>query len=88
MRTHLDCDGEPVGAIDALDDAPDVLHGGHQSGELVVPEVREARYDARGYYQHICGGAGERLGGTRRAGDARPGTMGLRLTMANVLAVR
>ena len=87
-QTHLACDGQAVGAVDALDDAPDVLDGRHERGELVVPEVREARDDARGDDEHICGRTGARVrsraggGGGRDAGDGRPGTSGLRLTMA------
>ena len=54
--THLTGDSQPVGAVRTLDDAPDVLHGGHERRELVLLEVGEAGDDTGGYYEDICGG--------------------------------
>ena len=87
QSTHLAGDGKPVCTVDALDDAPDVLHGGHELRELVVLEVCQARDHARGYDEDICGmeGTADVRGRTRHGsavGNTRPGTMGLRLTMA------
>ncbi len=45
---HLAGDGQTIGAVDTLDNARDVLHGGHQGAELIMLEVREASDDARG----------------------------------------
>lgn len=45
---HLAGDGQTIGPVDTLDNARDVLHGGHQGAELIMLEVREARDDARG----------------------------------------
>ena len=53
QSTHLAGDGKPICTIDALNDAPDMLHEGHELRELVVLEVRQARHDAGGYYEDI-----------------------------------
>ena len=55
QSTHLAGDGKPICTIDALNDAPDMLHGGHELRELVVFEVGQARDNARGYDEHVCG---------------------------------
>ena len=68
--THLACDGQAVGAVDALDDAPDVLDGGHERRELVLLEVGEAGDDTGGYYEDICGGR-EAVRSSLRPGSSR-----------------
>lgn len=58
---HLAGDGQTIGPINTLDNARDVLHGGHQGAELIMLEVREARDDARGDDEDIWRPARETL---------------------------
>lgn len=83
---HLARDGKTVGPISAFNDASDVLYRCDQRCELVVFEVSEARHNACGYdedvYWRRCENPARGRTRSGEAGHRRPGTMGLRLTMA------
>ena len=51
---HLAGDGQAISRVDALNDASDVLDGGHQGCKLVMAEVCKAGDDACGYDEDIC----------------------------------
>ena len=50
IAAYLARDGETFCLVDALDDAPDALHGAHELCELVSAQVGEARDGARRAY--------------------------------------
>ena len=81
--SYLTRDGESVCLVCAFDDASDALDGTHELCKLVCVQVCDARNGTRRTHEHVWK---EELDGTGWRGDGaahvRPGTIGLRLTIA------
>ena len=96
LAYYLTREGETISFVCALDDMSHALHGMHELCELIRAQIRDTRNGTCRTYEHVCEGKGKSIvvsvyptcsgGGVDRKAAARryvrPGTIGLRFTIA------